>query len=434
MSVPEYDLLVTADDVIAHLARRDLLHHVLGGDADAADPIEPERAGTIAPSAGAGGGADAGSPTGDGRAAIRVVEVTAGNMNRVFLARGPAGSLAVKQAPPWVQVAGPDWPIDPTRIASEARTYELLAERVPESIPHIVDFDESRFVLVMEDLSDLAVLRDALVRRISTPGDALEIDFTDLGSVVGRFVGELAVATSALALGDEEHARLIELAANPELCALTIDVVLDEPYREHEHNHWHPSLEQRVRALHADADGAVRAAVARIREVFETRHEALVHGDLHSGSVMIGRRDGVQHVKVFDPEFSFVGPIGLDLGLFWANLELAALAASVVGDEELATRRYSAVTASLEAFASVWLAAGHDEESLARIVRDAWGFAGVEGIRRAAGYSHAADIESLPSALLPEASARLFDAALHHLLTGEPAPSAPGTPTEPTGP
>lgn len=409
-----YALLTDRDDVIAHLHERGLLHLVAGGDG-----------------AGAVGGAES-------AASIEVVEVTAGNMNRVFIARGPAGSLAVKQAPPWVQVAGPEWPIDPSRIVSEARTYERLAERVPESIPQIVDFDESRYVLVMEDLSALEVLRDALVRRIATPDDALEIDFVALGAVVGRFVGSLAAATSRLALGDEEHERLVELAANPELCALTVDVVLDEPYREHEHNHWHPALSSRVRELYADA--GVRESVAAVRHAFETRHEALVHGDLHSGSVMIGRGGvdggagsgadggaggGPQRVVVFDPEFSFVGPIGLDLGLFWANLELAAIAASAVGDEELARERYSAVPASWAAFAEVWSAAGHPLSSLQAIERDAWRFAGVEGIRRAVGYSHAADIESLPSALVPDASVRLFDAARHHLLTGEALRSQP---------
>jgi 5-methylthioribose kinase len=383
-----YDLLTTADDVTAYLAGQGLL----GRLAASADQVE-------------------------------VDEVTAGNMNRVFVARGPLGSLAVKQAPPWVQVVGPEWPVDPSRIASEARTYERLAARVPESIPTIVAFDDSRFVLVMEDLSDLDVLRDALVQEVAQGGgsgslDTVPIDYGALGTVVGRFVGELAASTSVSTLGAREHERLVELAANPELCQMTLDVVLDEPYREHDHNHWHPVLEERVRALYADA--AIHSAVDGIREVFETRHEALLHGDLHTGSVMVGWRDGSQTVKVFDPEFSFVGPIGLDLGLFWANLELAAIAAAVSGRPELAAARYSAVATSWAAFAAAW----GDDASLAGIERDAWGFAGVESMRRAAGFSHAADIDSLPASLIPDASVRLFDAARHHILTGTALPGS----------
>ena len=261
---PDYELLVTADDVTAYLAGAGLLGRVAASVAE-----------------------------------VSVREVTAGNMNRVFIARGPLGSLAVKQAPPWVQVVGPEWPIDPGRIASEARTYERLAARVPESIPTIVAFDERRFVLVMEDLSDLEVLRDALVRQVAAgvagaaaagassvdaaDDPVLPIDFQALGEVVGRFVGSLAASTSVAALGAGDHEALVRLAANPELCRMTLDVVLDEPYREHEHNHWHPVLEGRVRALYGDE--RMREAVAGIRHVFETKAEALLHGDLHSGSV-----------------------------------------------------------------------------------------------------------------------------------------------------
>ena len=386
MTASPYELLATRDDVVHYLEAAGLLSGLASDGAQ-----------------------------------VDVVEVTAGNMNRVFIASGPLGSLAVKQAPPWVQVAGPEWPIDPSRIVSEARTYGLLAARVPESIPTIVAFDAERYVLVMEDLSGLDVLRDVLVAELASGGASSTIDFEQLGAVVGRFVGELTASTSVAALGPAAHSELVELAANPELCALTLDVVFDEPYRVHEHNHWHPALDDRVQALRDDVE--VKEAVARVRDIFLEGNEALIHGDLHSGSVMVGRgaHDGQQLVKVFDPEFSFVGPIGMDLGLFWANLELAAIAADAVGAHEVAVARSAAIPASLTAFTAAW----NDDSTLAAIVADAWRFAGVEGIRRAAGYSHAADIESLPEPARADASVRLFDAARHHLLTGTASPADP---------
>ncbi|MET0989893.1 MAG: phosphotransferase, partial [Glaciihabitans sp.] len=355
---------------------------------------------------------------------IAIEEVTAGNMNRVFLARGPLGSVAVKQAPPWVQVAGPDWPIDPARIASEARAYELLAELVPESVPVIESVDLDRFVLVMEDLSDLRVLRDVLVaevdavilgqlgdvsdERVAEAADAAHpapLDFEALGVVVGRFVAELSLATSVVTLSPGEHAELVASAANPTLCALTDAMILDEPYREHEHNHWLPELDAAVAAMHADEELAAAAAV--LRETFASRAEALIHGDLHTGSVMVGTRDGEQVAKIFDPEFGFVGPIGMDLGLFWANITMSAIAARAVGAEALAAERERAIPASWTEFRRVvterWAdrVASPDDLSLddwlARIHADSWGFAGAESMRRVAGYAHAADIDSLPN-------------------------------------
>ena len=371
-----YELLVSRDDVVAYLHGRGILSRL----SESADTVE-------------------------------VREVTAGNMNRVFIARGPLGSVAVKQAPPWVQVVGPEWPVDPSRITSESRCYQLLAGLVPESIPSIDMVDTERFILVMEDLSDLRVLRDVLVEQVADHLDRrrpVSIDFRALGRVVGTFCAELTLATSVATLTTAEHATLVVQAANPELCAMTSAVVLDEPYREHEHNHWLPELDDEVRGIYTD--GRLLIAVAAIRSIFDNRAEALVHGDLHTGSVMVGTREGSQSTKIFDPEFGFVGPAGLDLGLFWANLIIASIAARVVGASELADSRLLAVTESWAEFVKVVrgrLAVSGKadgpivdglsvDEWLARIEEDAWSFAGVESIRRVAGFSHAADLTSLP--------------------------------------
>lgn len=385
-TVSSYELLATRDDVVDYLAGRGILARL----SESADAVE-------------------------------VVEVTAGNMNRVFIARGPLGSVAVKQAPPWVQVVGPEWPVDPSRIVSESRAYELLAGLVPDSIPSIEKVDLERYILVMEDLSDLRVLRDVLVEQVSDRLDGRtpsSIDFGDLGRVVGRFAAELTLATSRATLTAAEHSGLVEQAANPELCAMTSAVVLDEPYRDHEHNHWLPELDAEVRGLYSDE--SLHAAVADIRAVFETRAEALIHGDLHSGSVMIGTRDGAQATKIFDPEFGFVGPVGMDLGIFWANLTIASIAARAAGATELADARLSAVTESWSEFGSILrerLGASTAPDGLTvqgwldRIEADAWSFAGVESIRRVAGFSHAADLTSLPHELSVAAHRELLTRA-----------------------
>src|SRR4051812_39280057 len=90
-----------------------------------------------------------------------VREVSDGNVNRVFVVTATDGSrsLAVKQALPWVRVAGPSWPLGPERAHAEARAYQQLAVCAPESIPLVLDYDSAEFALVLEDLSDLTVLR-----------------------------------------------------------------------------------------------------------------------------------------------------------------------------------------------------------------------------------------------------------------------------------
>ncbi|MCU1570409.1 MAG: hypothetical protein JWR33_1150 [Naasia sp.] len=381
-----YPLLTGADDVRAYLHRHGLL-----------------------------------APLGAG---VEVHEVTAGNMNRVFLAQGADGGVAVKQAPPWVQVAGPDWPIDPRRIAAEARAYARLADVAPDTVPRILATDLDDYVLVMEDLSDLHVLRDALVSQVlevAAGRPPADLPLASVAGAVGRFVAALTGATGEDALGPDERRILIEESANPDLCALTVDVVLTEPYAPHPHNSWHPALDGRVAALYRDAE--VRDAVASVRTVFDSAEEALLHGDLHTGSVMVGFRDGAPVTKVFDPEFSFVGPIGMDLGLFWANLAIAGVAARAVGAAQLAEQRDAAIGASWASFVDGWSSAwtGTDAALRARLNRiegDAWRFAGVEAMRRVAGYSHAADLETLPAEAIGTASAEVFDRARTWLVSG----------------
>ena len=92
-------------------------------------------------------------------------EVGDGNMNRVFVAvpDDPRGrSLAVKQAPPWINVLGPDAPMSPERALIEARALRVFASYAPDQTPQVLDVDPERYAFTMEDLSGFTVLRTAL--------------------------------------------------------------------------------------------------------------------------------------------------------------------------------------------------------------------------------------------------------------------------------
>jgi 5-methylthioribose kinase len=52
---------------------------------------------------------------------------------------------------------------------------------------------------------------------------------------------------------------------------------------------------------------------------FRTATEALIHGDLHTGSIMATPDD----TRVIDPEWAFHGPMGFDVGALIGNLLLA---------------------------------------------------------------------------------------------------------------
>jgi 5-methylthioribose kinase len=107
-------------------------------------------------------------------------------------------------------------------------------------------------------------------------------------------------------------------ARNKELVRITVDLVFCDPYRASERNrHTSPQLDGIVSDLRGD--GRLKVAAARFGQKFLNEAQALVHGDLHSGSVMVTEGD----TRVIDPEFAFYGPIGFDLGAFLGNLLLS---------------------------------------------------------------------------------------------------------------
>jgi 5-methylthioribose kinase len=327
---------------------------------------------------------------------VEVREVSDGNMNRVFIAAAPDGtrSLAVKQALPWVRVAGPSWPMSPRRAHAEARAYEQVATVAPDTVPAIHGYDAANYALTMEDMSDLRVLRTVL-----NEGGAYG---PDTSRHVGEFVARLSFATSDFGMLSAERKALIAASVSPELCKITEDVVLSEPYIEHEHNHWHPDLADLAAAFRADA--FLRTEVAELRHIFMTSAQALLHGDLHTGSIMVGERAGASVVRVFDPEFSFVGPIGFDLGLYWGNVlvsDIRARALGIEGDhsDQLALS-WDAFQAELRRLWPTRVDTFFDDAYLERFLRQIWtqslGFAGAEIIRRVIGFAHLTDLTTLP--------------------------------------
>ncbi|MDQ0937985.1 S-methyl-5-thioribose kinase [Streptomyces turgidiscabies] len=326
---------------------------------------------------------------------IEVREVSDGNMNRVFLARSTDGtrSLAVKQALPWVRVAGPSWPMSPERADAEARAYEQVAKVAPDKIPAILGYDPENHALVMEDMSDLEVLRTLLNEGASYGPHT--------SARIGEFVAQLTFATSDFGMESADRKALLAASVSPELCKITEDVVLAEPYIEHEHNHWHEGLDDLATEFRADT--RLRTEVADLRHTFMTSAQALLHGDLHTGSVMVGERQGAPVVRVFDPEFSFVGPIGYDLGLYWANALVSAERARALGTlTDHADQLALSWNAFETEFRHLWPTRtdtffddAYLDRFLRRIWTDAVGYAGTEIIRRIIGFAHLTDLTTL---------------------------------------
>lgn len=76
--------------------------------------------------------------------------------------------------------------------------------------------------------------------------------------------------------------------------------VLYRPYIDHERNNFDPVLLPEVLSLRQDK--ALKLAVASLKHRFLSQAEALLHGDIHSGSIFVA--DG--RLKTIDAEFGFM--------------------------------------------------------------------------------------------------------------------------------
>ena len=239
----------------------------------------------------------------------RVDEVGDGNLNLVFLVRGPAGGLCVKQALPYVRLVGESWPLPLDRAFYEHEALVDHGRHAPGLTPAVYRFDPVLMLTVMELLEPHIIMRRGMIQGIRYPRAA-----ADMAEYMARtlfFTSDLGTPAA------EKKARVAVFCGNTALCKITEDLIFTEPYMVHDNNRWtSPQLDDLAAAFRADAP--LKRAISRLKRTFMGSAEALIHGDLHTGSIMVTEDD----TRVIDPEFAFYGPMGFDTGAFIGNLLL----------------------------------------------------------------------------------------------------------------
>jgi 5-methylthioribose kinase len=241
---------------------------------------------------------------------LSVSEVGDGNLNLVFIIRNeaePSESAVLKQALPYLRVAGDSWPLTRERMRYETQALLKHNELAPGLAPVVYDADQEMSLVIMEHLGDHEIMRRGLVARKRYPYFADHIS---------TFLVNVLFYTSDLFLSGPEKKQLQATFVNEQLRKLQEDFVYTNPYMESEENNWNPLIDDYVRDVRSD--GILKIAIAEMKEAYMNHAEALIHADLHTGSIMLNGND----TRVIDPEFSFFGPMGYDIGAVLQNLVL----------------------------------------------------------------------------------------------------------------
>ncbi len=313
-------------------------------------------------------------------------EIGDGNLNFVYRVSDAAQterSLVLKQAPPYIKILGPDYPLPPDRLTYESRALEVYNQFASKAVPTQYYFDSDAAVIVMEDLRGYRLLRDDLI--------AGQVNQT-IPQQIGRFMGIAHSKTYTDNLDKSVVGKYREDFANTVMQSITADYVFTLPFTEHETNFYTDGLESDVKQLKTDKIFLQQAQ--NLKEVFLTAQQGLTHGDLHTGSIMVKDNSA----KVIDSEFAFYGPVGFDIGLYWANYFLSYF--SHAGNSNVQSELENAIVHTWDTYTKEFNTtdSSHKVRTLQQIYHESIGFAGMEMLRRIIGAAHVKDIEQIEDA------------------------------------
>jgi 5-methylthioribose kinase len=328
-------------------------------------------------------------------------EIGDGNLNMVFKITDiiSGKSVVLKQALPHLRVVGKDWPLTLDRSRIEVEAMKAQYDICPEYVPRIYHTDTDMALSINEDLSYLGIMRFELMKMKRFP---------DFPRQIGEFLARTIFYTSDLFMNSQIKKELVIKFSNPQLCKISEDLIFTDPFYDSSTNKINPEIRPDVYDIWRNDELLLK--VVKLKEIFLTKAQSLIHGDLHTGSVFISMNE----MKVFDSEFSFFGPAAFDIGAIIANLLLNYASWEGIDDysvEEILDYReyilnmiehiYDHINMS---FAMIWerdikdeykMVKDYREHYITALLRESAGFSGCKIIRRVVGLAHVADIDSI---------------------------------------
>ncbi|MEA3419680.1 MAG: S-methyl-5-thioribose kinase [Campylobacterota bacterium] len=349
--------------------------------------------------------------------ALIIDEIGDGNLNFVFLATSSSDAsrqLIVKQAVPYLRCVGESYPLAKERMTYEIRSLRRFGE-LSTHIPTIYYSDEEMSVIIMEYLSDHIIMRKGMIAGTLYPNFAEHIS---------SFLANTLFKTSSLYLSSSDKRTLsAQFIGNAELCKLTEDFVFTAPFMEHETNAVLPELADVAQRLADDVE--LKVKILQLKYKFMNQSDALIHGDLHTGSIMISEDE----TYVIDSEFAFIGPMGFDIGALIANLVMSWVSHSIQQSND-AYRDWILETIETiwqrfdEKFRLLWdeveesalltkgfandeTVAAYQKYFMRTLLQESIGFAGCKIIRRQLGIAGVEDVRGIEDDRLREEANRL---------------------------
>jgi 5-methylthioribose kinase len=327
---------------------------------------------------------------------LTVKEIGDGNLNYVFRAEEkPSGkSVIIKQAGIELRISA-EMKITTDRNRIESEMLRLQGKYAPGLVPTLYFYDTVMCACIMEDLSDYTLMRYALMEHRIFPKFANDIT---------TYMVNTLLSTTDIVMGHKEKKELVKRFINPELCEITEELVLTEPYNDINKRNkvFAPNKDFVEKELYGDK--ILHLETAKLKFDFMNNAQALLHGDLHTGSIFVKEDSTI----IFDPEFAFYGPIGYDAGNIIANLIFAWDNGNAKNNTEFCDWILKTIAGIIDLFIEKFRVfydssvtdimaktEGFREYYLNNIIADTAGYAGTELIRRTVGMAQVKDVTGI---------------------------------------
>lgn len=336
-------------------------------------------------------------------------EVSDGNINYVFKVFTADQSVIVKQSDNKIRTSGRK--LDMHRSILEDRILSVERQLTGNMVPEVYDYDDIMSVIVMEDISEFHNLRSELAKRHT---------YSDFAEQISSFLVNSLLPTTDLVMDRHEKKKAVRDFINIDLCDITEDLVLTEPYYDYKgRNVFGEGLKTFVEK-NLYSNNELKANVGELRNNFMNNAQALLHGDLHTGSIFINDTG----IRIIDPEFAFYGPMGYDIGNVIGNL----IFPYVVNESNLADKDKKFASWLGKAISDIFnlvyekLYLSFDknvkfplyrestfrDQYIDHVMADSLGFAGTELIRRTVGDSKVPEISNIEDQAQKEAVSRVL--------------------------
>lgn len=327
---------------------------------------------------------------------ITCKEIGDGNINYVYRISNGEKSIILKQAGVHTRSNSSGRVLDVNRNRREAEVLSYYGDILPDLAPEVICIDKVMKLFVMEDLKDYIPLRDALIKGHI---------YHHLQEQITDFLVESTLSTADFFIDSFVKKDNAAKYVNKELCKISEELVFREPFfNVLNENSFSASLNDFVKTNLYD-NKHIQLEAAKLKCEFMNHSQALIHGDLHTGSIFV--KDDC--MKIMDCEFAFYGPIGYDVGTIVANFIFAYIYHLVItNDKNYTSFLYKVIDDIIKLFKDKFITKfihesidvsvqndGFIEFYLLEVLKTSYGICGLEILRRTTGCAKVKEIESV---------------------------------------